>query len=309
MTASPPVISRLRLTCAFVALYLIWGSTYLAIRIGVESWPPLLLASLRFLVAGSVLYAALRLTGTHAPTARQWRDAGVVGVLLLTVGNGAVSVAEKTVASGVAALAVATVPLFTAAFARLFGHRNTRWEWAGIVLGLLGMGLLNLGANLQASPQGAALLLLASVSWSFGSVWGKHLDLPSGGMASAVEMLVAGAVLAGVSPLLGEVLPAHIPATGWWALLYLVAFGSLMGFTAYVFLLKHTRPAAATSYAYVNPVVAVWLGVVFAGEQVGQVEIVAMGVILGAVVLIGLPQWWRRGRDVPAKTATTGGGR
>lgn len=243
MTASPPVISRLRLTCAFVALYLIWGSTYLAIRIGVESWPPLLLASLRFLVAGSVLYAALRLTGTPAPTARQWRDAGVVGVLLLTVGNGAVSVAEKTVASGVAALAVATVPLFTAAFARLFGHRNTRWEWAGIVLGLLGMGLLNLGANLQASPQGAALLLLASVSWSFGSVWGKHLDLPSGGMASAVEMLVAGAVLAGVSPLLGEVLPAHIPATGWLVLLYLVAFGSLMGFTAYVFLLKHTTPA------------------------------------------------------------------
>ena len=165
------------------------------IRIGVESWPPLLLASLRFLVAGSVLYAALRLTGTHAPTARQWRDAGVVGVLLLTVGNGAVSVAEKTVASGVAALAVATVPLFTAAFARLFGHRNTRWEWAGIVLGLLGMGLLNLGANLQASPQGAALLLLASVSWSFGSVWGEHLDLPSGGMASAGEMLVAGAGL------------------------------------------------------------------------------------------------------------------
>lgn len=178
---------------AFLALYLVWGSTYLFIRIGVESWPPMLMAGVRFLIAGGLLYGFLRWRGVPAPTWPQWRAAGAIGFLLLSCGNGGVTVAEHAgVASGVAALAVATVPLFTLLFGLLFGHRNSKLEWAGIALGLVGIGLLNLGSNLQASPMGAALILFAAASWAFGSVWSKTLPLPQGPMASAAEMLVGG---------------------------------------------------------------------------------------------------------------------
>ncbi len=290
----PAVSPRLTLFAAFVALYLIWGSTYLAIRIGVESWPPLMMAGLRFLVAGALMYGWLRLRGVPAPSRREWGSAALIGGLLLVCGNGGVTVAEQWVASGVAALGVATVPLFTLVFAGLWGHRNTRLEWAGIVLGLVGIGLLNLGSNMQASPAGAALILFAAATWALGSVWGKHLPLPQGPMAAAAEMLAAGALLLAGSQLAGEKLTAMPDAAGWGALAYLVVFGSLIAFSAYLYLLKTVRPAAATSYAYVNPVVAVLLGVMFAGEKIGPAEWGAMTVIVGAVALIGLPQWRRR---------------
>lgn len=285
---------------AFLALYLVWGSTYLVIRIGIESWPPLLMAGVRFLIAGSLLYGFLRWRGVPAPSWAQWKAAGAIGILLLSCGNGGVTLAEHAgVASGVAALAVATVPLFTLVFGRFFGHRNTRLEWAGIGLGLAGIGLLNLGSNLQASPLGAALILFAAASWAFGSVWSKSLPLPAGPMASAAEMLVGGAALLLGSVLSGERMTQMPTAAGWGALLYLVFFGSILAFSAYMYLLKHVRPAAATSYAYVNPAVAVLLGILFAGEQIGVEECVAMAVIIGAVVLIGVPQW----RKVPASVA------
>ncbi|QXI43038.1 drug/metabolite exporter YedA [Pseudomonas wayambapalatensis] len=284
---------------AFIALYLVWGSTYLAIRIGVESWPPLLMAGVRFVIAGSLLYGFLRWRGVPAPTWAQWRAAGAIGFLLLSCGNGGVTLAEHAgVASGVAALAVATVPLFTLLFGLLFGHRNSRLEWAGIFLGLAGIGLLNLGSNLQASPMGAVLILFAAAAWAFGSVWSKNLPLPQGAMASAAEMLVGGAALLIGSALSGERLTQMPTAAGWGALAYLIFFGSIVAFSSYMYLLKHVRPAAATSYAYVNPVVAVLLGIVFAGEQIGAEECLAMGVIVGAVVLIGLPQWRRAPRQL-----------
>ena len=157
-------------------------------------------------------------------------------------------------------MAVATVPLFTLAFAQWGGQRGSAREWWGIALGLGGIVLLNLGANLQASPLGAALLLLASASWALGSVWGKRLDLPAGAMAPAAEMLAGGTVLALGSLLSGERLQHWPTPEGWLALLYLVVFGSLVAFSAYLYLLKTVRPAVATSYAYVNPVVAVGLG-------------------------------------------------
>ncbi|MGH8433219.1 MAG: drug/metabolite exporter YedA [Pseudomonas sp.] len=285
----------------FAALYLIWGSTYLAIRIGVESWPPLLMAGVRFLIAGSLLYAWLRWRGVSAPSGREWRAAGKIGFLLLACGNGGVTVAEHWgVASGVAALAIATVPLFTLLFGLFWGQRNTKLEWAGIALGLLGIALLNLGSNLQASPAGAALILFAAASWAFGSMWGKSLPLPSGPMASAAEMLVGGAALLIGSLLSGERLTQMPSAAGWGALVYLVLFGSIIAFSSYLYLLKHVRPAAATSYAYVNPVVAVLLGILFAGEQIGSSEWMAMVVIIGAVVLIGLPQWRQRQAELAA---------
>ncbi|MDP9506501.1 drug/metabolite exporter YedA [Pseudomonas protegens] len=282
----------LPLIAAFFALYVIWGSTYLVIRIGVEYWPPLMLGGVRFIIAGSLMYAFLRWRGVPAPTWAQWKAAGIIGVLLLSCGNGAVTLAEHSgVTSGVAALAVATVPLFTLLCGYLWGARNTRLEWAGIILGMIGIGMLNLGSNLQSSPLGAALLLFAAAAWAFGSVWSRHLPLPQGAMASAAEMLVGGVVLMIGSVLSGEHLDAMPPLEGWLALAYLAGFGSIIAFNAYMYLLKHVRPAAATSYAYVNPAVAVLLGIVFVGETIGIEEGLAMLVIISAVVLIGLPQW------------------
>jgi drug/metabolite transporter (DMT)-like permease len=295
----------LPLIAAFFALYVIWGSTYLVIRIGVEYWPPLLLAGIRFVIAGTLMYAFLRWRGSPAPTWAQWKAAGIIGILLLACGNGGVSVAEHMgVASGVAALAVATVPLFTLLCGYFWGARNTRLEWAGIVLGLIGIAMLNLGSNLQSSPLGAALLIFAAASWAFGSVWSKHLPLPQGAMASAVEMLVGGVALLIGSALSGEHLEAMPPIEGWAALAYLTFFGSIIAFNAYMYLLKNVRPAAATSYAYVNPAVAVLLGIVFVGETIGIEEAMAMLVIISAVVLIGLPQW-RRAPERPVAVVQT----
>lgn len=292
---APRLPNWLPLVAAFFALYVVWGSTYLVIRLGVGHWPPLLMAGLRFLIAGTLLLGWLRWRGVPWPTLRQTLAAGVIGILLLGVGNGGVTLAEHWgVTSGIAALSIATVPLFTLLFGLLWGQRNSLLEWAGIALGLVGIALLNLGSTLSATPLGAAVILLAAAAWAFGSIWSRYLPLPQGAMASAVEMLVAGAVLLGVSYWSGERLQHWPGLGGWLALGYLVVFGSLIAFSAYLYLLGRVRPAAATSYAYVNPVVAVLLGTLFVGERIGPAEMLAMLVIVGAVVLIGLPQWRRR---------------
>jgi drug/metabolite transporter (DMT)-like permease len=277
---------------AFFALYVIWGSTYLAIRIGIETWPPLMMAGVRFTIAGMLLFAFMRWRGAPMPGWRQWKAAGLIGFLLLACGNGGVTLAEHAgVASGVAALAIATVPLFTLLFGLFWGQRNTRLEWAGIVLGLIGIGLLNFGSNLQASPLGALLVIFAAATWAFGSVLSRYLPLPEGPMASACEMLVAGLLLLIGSYVSGERMTQAPGLSGWLVMAYLVVFGSIVAFSSYMYLLKNVRPAAATSYAYVNPAVAVMLGVAFAGEHIGVEEGMAMAVIISAVVLIGLPQW------------------
>ena len=279
---------------AFFALYFIWGSTYLVILIGVQSWPPLMLAGLRFIMAGVLFYAWLRWRGEPAPSGRQWLAAGALGFLLLVCGNGGVTLAEHGgVASGVAALAVATMPLFTLLFGLFWGQRPRRLELAGILLGVVGIVLLNMGSNLQTNPYGAALLVLAAAAWAFGSVWSRYLPTPPGLMSSAAQMLMAGLVLMAGSLLSGERIEQLPGWEGWAALLYLVFFGSMIAFSAYLYLLKTVRPAAATSYCYVNPVVAVLLGIVFAGEQIAAEEWWAMLVIVGGVILIGLPQWRR----------------
>ncbi|MFL9813295.1 drug/metabolite exporter YedA [Stutzerimonas sp. VN223-3] len=292
----------LLLVGAFLALYLIWGSTYFVIKVGVQSWPPMLLAGLRFVIAGSLMFAWLRWRDVPVPTAKEWRSCAIVGFLLLSCGNGGVTLAEHLgVASAVAALAIATVPLFALLFGLIWGQRTTGLEWGGILLGLIGIGLLNLGHNLQASPLGAVLVLLAAASWALGSMWSRHLSLPSGAMASSAQMLVGGVVLLFGSVASGERMQQMPDLAGWLALAYLMLLGSIVAFSAYLYLLKHVRPAAATSYAYVNPVVAVLLGITFAGEHIGTVEWLAMTVIVSAVVLIGLPQWRRPKAAVAAK--------
>ncbi len=282
------VSSELRLpaVAALLAVYVVWGSTYLAIRFALEGLPPLLMAGARFLVAGGVMFAVLWLRGAPTPTAGQWRNASLVGGLLLLGGNGGVVVAEQWVASGLAALGVATVALWSALFAGVWGQWPRRVEWLGLAVGFAGVALLNLDGNLRASPAGAVALLVATVSWAFGSMWSRHLDLPSGLMAPAAQMLAGGTLLVVAGGLTGEAVPHAIALRPLLALAYLVVFGSWVGFSAYLYLLRRVRPAVATSYAYVNPAVAMILGVAFAGERITPTEWLAMPVILAGVALV-----------------------
>ncbi|GGY15752.1 drug/metabolite exporter YedA [Paludibacterium paludis] len=273
------------------ALYVIWGSTYFAIRIGVAQWPPLMMAGVRFLLAGALLFGWCRWRGAPWPTARQWAGSGLLGVLMPAIGNGLVTVAEKDVSSGVAALMVATVPLFTTLFARFFGQKTSFRSWVGIGLGFVGILVLNQGSNLMASPSGAILLVLACLGWALGSAISKRVPQPSGQMSSAAMMLTGGVSLLLSSAATGERLAAMPGLAGWGALLYLVVFGSIIAYTAYLYLLATVSPAVATSYAYVNPVIAVLLGMSLLGEHVGYYEWGGMLVIVTAVVLIA---WKRR---------------
>ncbi|EEG10082.1 drug/metabolite exporter YedA [Pseudogulbenkiania ferrooxidans] len=281
---------------ALLSLYLIWGSTYFAIHVAVDSWPPLLMAGVRFVIAGTVLASFLLWRGEALPNWRQLGSSTLLGVLMPGMGNGLVTVAQKSVSSGVAALMVATVPLFTTLCARLFGQRTRPLEWAGMGLGLAGIALLNMGSSLSLSPLGGILLLLACAGWALGSAWSKHLPQPGGLMASAMMMLMGGIALLVASVASGERLAAVPTFEGWLALGYLVVFGSLIAYSAYLYLLANVSPATATSYAYVNPVIAVLLGVLFLGEQVGRQELGALVVIVAGVVLIG----WKKAEPRPA---------
>ncbi|HEX4500818.1 MAG TPA: drug/metabolite exporter YedA [Scandinavium sp.] len=274
---------------ALFALYIIWGSTYFAISIGVESWPPMMMAGVRFLSAGVLLMGYLLLTGHKLPARRPLLNAALIGVLLLAIGNGFVTIAEhQHVASGIAAVVVATVPLFALCFSRFFGIATRKLEWLGVAIGLAGIVLLNSGGNLSGNPWGAILILIGSLSWAFGSVYGSRIELPTGMMAGAVEMLAAGIVLMCASMLTGERLTQMPTLSGFLAVAYLAVFGSLIAINAYMYLIRNVSPAVATSYAYVNPVVAVLLGTSFGGESLSSVEWLALGVIIFAVVLVTL---------------------
>lgn len=277
---------------ALFALYIIWGSTYFAISIGVASWPPLMMAGVRFLSAGILLLSYLLLTGHRLPAWRPLLNAALIGILLLSVGNGLVTVAEhQNVPSGIAAVMVATVPLFTLCFSRFFGIATRKIEWLGIAIGLAGIILLNSGGNLSGNPWGAVLILIGSMSWAFGSVYGSRIALPVGMMAGAIEMLAAGIVLMSASLLTGERLTAMPGASGLLAVAYLAVFGSIIAINAYMFLIRNVTPAVATSYAYVNPVVAVLLGTGFNGERLSGVEWLALAIIIAAVVLVTLGKY------------------
>lgn len=274
---------------ALLALYFIWGSTFLGMKLAIESFPPFMMASLRFIFAGALLYAVLRLTGTPAPTRAEWGGAAMVGVLLLSVGNAGVAYAQQWVDTGAAAMVIATVPIWVTLFSALWGEWPHRRECLGIALGLIGVAILNLDGNMRASPLGATVLLVAAASWGFGSVLGKRLPQPAGAMSSAAQMLVAGVVLALISASQGERIVSAPSAQAWWALAYLVLFGSFVAYSAYLYLLKTVRPALATSYAFVNPLVAMVLGTSIVHEQIGVYEMIAMAIILLGVSLVLLP--------------------
>ena len=294
-------IAGSRVALALALVYVVWGSTYLAIRFALEGgFPPFLLGGIRFTIAGTLMFAVLRWRGMPMPTRAQWGNTAVVGVLLLMFGNGMVNLAEKTVPSGIAAVAVASAPLWMGVFAAMRGEWPSRLEWIGLGVGFLGVLWLNSGNSLTSAPLGLLALLVAPIAWSFGSIWSRGRDMPSPFMGAAAQMICGGLVMCVVGLLFGERIHTMPTSAGWAAFVYLIVFGSIIGFSAYIWLLHHVRPALASSYAYVNPAIAVALGAWLAGERFGMHELVAMGVILLGVVAITLAKSWRQKPRPPA---------
>ncbi|MGV6487534.1 drug/metabolite exporter YedA [Stenotrophomonas bentonitica] len=295
--ATPQVAPRSGLVVlALLLVYVVWGSTYLGIRFALEggALPLTTVSGARFIVAGSLMYAVLRSRGIPAPTGRQWRNLVIMGLTMLVLGNGMVVLAERTVSSGLAATAVASVPLWMALFGAMRGQHATRGEWLGIAIGFLGVVWLNAGSSLTASPQGLVLLLIAPIGWAFGSVWARSLDLPSPFMTAAGQMLCGGVMLVVLGLATGERPTTWPTMNGLLAVAYLCMFGSIVAFTAYVWLLQNVRPALAASYAYVNPVIAVLLGAWIGHEHFGPHDLLAMGVILAGVLVLTLARTRRK---------------
>jgi len=285
--------SRAQLVAGFAAVYVLWGSTYLGIRFAVETIPPFLMAGTRHLVAGVILYAFARRRGAPPPTARHWKAAAGIGALLLLGGNGLVSWAEQRVASGPAALIVASVPIWMVLLSAAQERRRPSVAvLCGLALALAGIALLVLpngaGRAVELLPAGA--LLLAALSWSVGSLWSRRAPLPKATLlATAMEALAGGAALwiAGLAG--GEGASLHvsaITARSAFALAYLVVAGSILGFSAYVWLLTVSTPERVSTYAFVNPIVAVAFGVMLAGERLTPRIALASAVIVSAVALI-----------------------
>lgn len=307
---------RLRIWIALLAIYLIWGSTYLAIRYAVESIPPFLMAGTRFLTAGIVLYTWRRLAGDPAPTARQWRSTAIIGLLLLLGGNGLVSWAEQTVPSGIAALLIGTIPLWMVLTEsiRHGGVKPSLSAVLGLITGFGGILVLiwpllmrstySAGTSEHLDPLGVVALLFAAFSWAVGSVYSKSAELPpSSLMTTAAEMLTGSLGLYFIGALLGEwnMLDfATITARSWLGLAYLTVLGSLVGFVAYAWLLRHAPISLVATYAYVNPLVAILLGSLLAQESFSARILVAALIIIGSVVLINYSRQTKVGRRVAA---------
>lgn len=288
---------RLRLVVAFGVVYVVWGSTYLGIRFAIETLPPFMMAGTRFLGAGAILYIWARLRGVAAPTRANWIAASIVGVLLLVGGNGGVVWATQYIPSGLAAVLVATVPLWIVLldWARPGGHRPTPVMIAGLLSGVLGVALLvgpgEIVGGGRVDLAGAAAVVAASLAWALGSLYtSRGVMLPSSpALATALEMVAGGSVLLGVGASAGEwhrLDPAAVSLKSLLALAYLLLFGAVLGFTAYIYLLKNTTPARASTYAYVNPIIAVGLGWAVGGESLSPRALLATGAVVAAVVLI-----------------------
>lgn len=294
-TAAERGPSMVMLIAAFAAVYLIWGSTYLGIKIAIETLPPLLMAGARFMLAGALVYAWARWRRAAAPTRSNWIAATIVGGFLLLGGNGLICWAQQYVPSGLTALLVATVPMWMVVldWAVFRGPRPTLIIIMGLAVGLLGMFVLVNPASFIGEPihtVGAITILAACILWAVGSLYARRAPLPSSGLLTiGMEMLAGGTLLTLAGLLRGEWSDVNLEAMSWQsaaAFFYLIVFGSLIGFSAYIWLLRTVSPAAVSTYAYVNPVVAVLLGWGLANEPMGLRTIIAAGLIIAAVVLI-----------------------
>ncbi len=287
---------KTKIWIALLAVYTVWGSTYLAIHFTVETIPPFLSAGLRFLISGAILYIWRRAAGDALPTPRQWRATAIVGILLLLGGNAVLSFAEQWIASGIAALIIGTVPIWLVVIEALRpgGVRPTLWSIIGLLIGFGGIYLLigptDLDGRLQYDTIGIMTVIAASFFWSLGSIYSRSADLPpSTLMATGAEMLTGGLAILAVSGLTGEWSDFHLTAvapSSWLGLAYLITFGSLIGFVSYGWLLKNAPVSLVATYAYVNPLVAVFLGAWLADETLNARILIAGLVIISSVVLI-----------------------
>lgn len=285
--------SRRAIIAALLGVYIAWGATYIAIAIAVRTLPPLLTGGVRFLTAGVLLYGVMRVRGDRSPTPAEWRNTAITGVLLLSVGNGLVSLVSRSVASSLIALIIALTPLFISAINFMVSReRPTPRALVAMALGLTGVFVLvgTPDRRSLASVTEIAMILGAILSWSVGSVLARRIALPSSSaMSTAAQMFVGGGTLIVCGILrgeLGHVDLAHASLESLLALLYLVFIGSIVGFGAYAFLLKHTQPSLATSYAYVNPLIALVLGHFIAREPIDARTLVGAGIVVAAVVLL-----------------------
>jgi drug/metabolite transporter (DMT)-like permease len=290
---SPP--SRALLVAAFAAIYVIWGSTYLAIRVAIETIPPFLMAGSRFLIAGGILYVWARMRGAPRPSIGSWRAATILGAFFLLLGNGGVVWAEQKVPSGIAAVLVALLPIWTAIieWIRPPGKRPTGGVTVGLVTGFAGVALLlapGVGSGAQVDPVGGVVLILASLSWAYAGIISKELPLPaSATLSSGMQMLAGGGLLTALGLVTGEPGRLDLGAVSFrsaGAFAYLIVFGSLVGFSAFAWLLRVSTPGRVATYAYVNPIVAVFLGWLVLGEPLAGRDIAAAAIIVAGVVLI-----------------------
>ena len=296
MSAAPPPLRAYVL--AFATIYLVWGSTYLAMRVGVETMPPFAMAALRFITAGSLFLAFLRLRGHVWPTSRQWRDAFVSGFFLLLGGNGLVTWAEQTIPSSIAALLIGSGPAFIVLteWAWPGGRRPSPVTLAAMLLGFAGVAWLaapwEQSGPSRLDPAGVAAILTACFSWGIGTIYTRHVREPAAPFTAAAAQMLAGGLLLALAAWLHGDLAAWsfdaISARSWAALAYLVFVGALAGYTAFVWLVKHSTPARTATYAYVNPVVAVFLGWLLLDEPVTTRTLAASAIIIGAVAMITL---------------------
>ena len=284
----PAAVRKLPLLAALAAVYLVWGSTYLAIRVGLDGFPPFLMAAIRMLFAGTVMYIALRWRGVAAPTRAQWWVIARLSVFMMLLSNALINVAELHVSTGLAAIAVASMPLWAALFSALRGQHPSRMELIGLTLGFAGVLWLNIGSPIGGAPVGMLCLLVAPIAWAWGSIWSRQQDLPTPFMSAAAQMLCGCVLMTATGLSFGERIDAMPSLNAIFAVGYLAVFGSIVAFTAYVWLLHHVRPALATSYAYVNPPIAVLIGAVALHEKFAMQEIGAMAVILLGVGIITL---------------------
>jgi drug/metabolite transporter (DMT)-like permease len=280
-------LSPLIIAC-LAATWLVWGSTYFAIKIALVSLPPFFQMGTRFLAAGGLLMAWMLWRGAPLPNATQWRNALLVGTLMLGGGMGGTAYAEQSVGSGLVVAFIAVLPLMITLANRWFGVKPRPLEMVGIGIGLVGVLMLTQGAGFSASPAGLVAITIACVAWSIGSVLSQHsLPLAPGAMGFASEMLCGGVVLMGLAFATGEAAPQWPPQPqAMVAWVYLVVFGSLVAFNAYMVLLARASAGLASSYSFVNPVIAMLLGVGLAGEQVTGFEWVAVSIVLSGVVLL-----------------------
>jgi drug/metabolite transporter (DMT)-like permease len=271
-------------------VYIVWGTTYYALKVGVHGTDPYFLVGTRFLLAGGLLMVWCRLRGTPLPNVRQWGGAATLGTLLLVLGLGSVAVAEQTVSSGAAVALISTLPLATALWSGILEKWPARRDWLAIALGTVGTLVMVTGHDLRASPQDTLLILFGTFSWSFGTVLSRRLEVSPGAMGFAAEMVAGGVIALALSAVLGErwVLPDS--SAVWWAWVYLVVFGSLIAFSAYRVLVDRVSPTLASTYAYVNPPVALLVGWGLGNESFSPNVLIGLPIVLGAVAWHAWPQ-------------------